>query len=259
MSLASAIIQAEAFWESKNDDAKNADGPIAEQHSYARLLGVVPAPAPAADAAVDAMLMNLTTAAHGPFSFLPISLATLAKLQSGDVTLGTSPIFLPALITLIAAYSVLAPLFPSVRQHAWVLATIASALMIASSVPFVADYVWRGGVQGVQGREGISEAVNRVSSSRSHLQAYLTADMLVGFLCYRSQIGFLTGWMHHVVYIGITEVAVRCGAHIFCLGGDHGAPNLPSRCLDAPPRAPLQRPLCAHVFRDADMLPFGAD
>jgi hypothetical protein len=42
--------------------------------------------------------------------------------------------------------------------------------------------------------------------------------MLLGFLCYRSQIGFPTGWIHHVVYIGFWKIAVRCGwAHIFCL------------------------------------------
>ncbi|KAF7369394.1 hypothetical protein MVEN_00268300 [Mycena venus] len=188
-------------------------------------LGVVPAPAPA----VDAGLMNLTTTAHGPLSFLPISLATLSKLQSGD----SSPIFLPALITLIAAYPALAPLFPSARQRAWVLTTIASALMTASSVPFVADYVWRGGVLGVQGREEISEAVNRF------FQAYLTADMLVGFFCYRSQIGFLTGWVHHVVYIGITEVAVRCGwAHIFCLAA---VMELPTFLLGASTLLPALR------------------
>ncbi|KAF8145054.1 hypothetical protein K438DRAFT_1443407, partial [Mycena galopus ATCC 62051] len=44
--------------------------------------------------------------------------------------------------------------------------------------------------------------------------------MLVGGLCYRSQIGFLTGWVHHVLYILITdsETTIRSGwAHLFCL------------------------------------------
>jgi hypothetical protein len=57
----------------------------------------------------------------------------------------------------------------------------------------------------VQPRVGAAVAVNRV------FRAYLTADMLIGALCYRAQIGFLTGWVHHVVYIGITETAVRKG------------------------------------------------
>ncbi|KAJ7806082.1 hypothetical protein B0H14DRAFT_3882508 [Mycena olivaceomarginata] len=160
------------------------------------LLGVAPAPARAADAAVDAVLMNLTTMAPKPLSFF----------------VPTSPIFLPALITLLAAYHAFAPLFPSARQRSWILSTIASFLMTASSIPFVVDYVWRGGVQGVQGRAEMGETVNRF------FQAYLTADMLLGFLCYRSQIGFPTGWIHHVVYIGFWKIAVRCGwAHIFCL------------------------------------------
>jgi hypothetical protein len=60
----------------------------------------------------------------------------------------------------------------------------------------------------VQPRVGAAVAVNRV------FQAYLTADMLIGALCYRAQIGW---WVHHVVYIG-TETAVRKGwAHVFCL------------------------------------------
>jgi hypothetical protein len=33
--------------------------------------------------------------------------------------------------------------------------------MTASSIPFVVDYVWRGGVQGVQGRAEMGETVNR--------------------------------------------------------------------------------------------------
>ncbi|KAJ7916012.1 hypothetical protein B0H13DRAFT_2323869 [Mycena leptocephala] len=54
-----------------------------------------------------------------------------------------------------------------------------------------------------------------VRQRASHRVAYLTADMLIGALCYRAQIGW---WVHHVVYIGITETAVRKGwAHVFCL------------------------------------------
>ncbi|KAJ7810456.1 hypothetical protein B0H14DRAFT_1487294 [Mycena olivaceomarginata] len=125
--------------------------------------------------------------------------------------------------------------------------------MTTSSIPFVADYVWRGGVQGVQGREGISEAVNRF------FQAYITADMLVGFLCYRSQIGFLTGWVHHVVYIEITEVAVRCGwAYIFCLAA---IMELPTFLLGAPTLLPALRSnaLFALTFFAARICPIGAD
>ncbi|KAJ6482796.1 hypothetical protein C8R45DRAFT_1075834 [Mycena sanguinolenta] len=48
--------------------------------------------------------------------------------------------------------------------------------------------------------------------------AYLAADMLAGFLPYRSQIGLITAWIHHLVCILITEVAIRAGwAHLFCL------------------------------------------
>jgi hypothetical protein len=50
------------------------------------------------------------------------------------------------------------------------------------------------------------------------MQAYLLTDLTVGALYYRSQIGLLTGWVHHAVYILITEIAIRnAWAHIFCL------------------------------------------
>ncbi|KAJ6564353.1 hypothetical protein B0H19DRAFT_1140859, partial [Mycena capillaripes] len=32
-------------------------------------------------------------------------------------------------------------------------------------------------------------------------------------LYYRAQIGFLTGWLHHVVYIGIAEIAADRSAY----------------------------------------------
>ncbi|KAJ7670062.1 hypothetical protein DFH06DRAFT_1372759, partial [Mycena polygramma] len=111
-----------------------------------------------------------------------------------------------------AAYPALAPHLPTERQRAWVLTTLASAFMTLASLPFVADYFLHGGVAGVQARAGLAGAVNRF------FQAYLVADMLLGALCYRAQINFLTGWVHHVVYVGITELAIRRGwAHVFCL------------------------------------------
>lgn len=40
----------------------------------------------------------------------------------------------------------------------------------------------------------------------------------MGALAYRPQIGLLTGWVHHAVYLCITEIAIRAAwAHIFCL------------------------------------------
>jgi hypothetical protein len=190
---------------------------------------------------------------------LPSSFLASLSSNVNITTLSATPIYLLALIFLATSYPALAPAFPKTRQRAWILTTIAAAVMTFASLPFVLDYVKRGGVGGVLPRTDVAIAVNRffqvptvsppppetgpksyLSNLHSihpsihciyyicaeslthffHLQAYLTADLAVGFLFYRAQVGFLTGWVHHVVYIGIVEVAVRGGwARVFCLAG----------------------------------------
>ncbi|KAJ6528812.1 hypothetical protein B0H19DRAFT_532784 [Mycena capillaripes] len=143
--------------------------------------------------------------------------AALTRLHSDstidlDLDLATAPVFLPALVTLCAAYPAFAPRFHSERQRAWVLTTITSAIMTLSSLPFVMDYATHGGVACVRMRADPTIAVNQF------YQACLCTDMIVGGLYCRAQIGFLTGWVHHVVYFGIVEISIRSAwAHIFCL------------------------------------------
>jgi len=49
-------------------------------------------------------------------------------------------------------------------------------------------------------------------------QSYLAIDLVLGAVYYPSQIGLLTGWIHHTVYIMIVELAIRRSwSHIFCL------------------------------------------
>ncbi|KAJ7674092.1 hypothetical protein B0H17DRAFT_1208237 [Mycena rosella] len=130
-----------------------------------------------------------------------------------DMDLASARIFLPTLVSLCALYPLLAARFATARQTAWILTTIASGLMTAAALPFLADYIKaRGDVGAVLLRADVACAVNRF------FQAYLTADLLVGALAYRAQVGLLTGWVHHAVYLGITEIAIRNGwAHIFCM------------------------------------------
>ncbi|KAJ7461240.1 hypothetical protein FB451DRAFT_491116 [Mycena latifolia] len=158
--------------------------------------------------------MPVDLASSLPFlpSFLPSFLSQAIDMDAvRALDLARLPVFLPALLLLCAAYPLLAPRFKTQRQTAWLLTTLASALMTAAALPFVRDYAL-GGVAGVQPRAAFAGAVNRF------FQAYLAADLLMGALWYREQVGLLTGWVHHAVYIGITEVAIRAGwAHIFCL------------------------------------------
>ncbi|KAJ7778975.1 hypothetical protein B0H16DRAFT_1500648 [Mycena metata] len=141
------------------------------------------------------------------------------------VSLSTTPVFVPAFLTLCASYPALSPFFPSTRQRAWILTTIASAVMTLASLPFVRDYALAlragGGVADVQLRTPAAVAVNRF------FQAYLAADMFVGGMYYRDQIGVLTGWVHHAVYLCITEIAIRWAwAHIFCFAACLELPTL---------------------------------
>ncbi|KAJ7850854.1 hypothetical protein B0H13DRAFT_2284739 [Mycena leptocephala] len=142
----------------------------------------------------------------------PLPALTSLSTRWTDLTPSTSPIFLPALLTFCALYPLLSRPFSNVCQRAWVLTGVAAGLMTCAAVPGM------GRERRVRRMDGAAEAMGAVVAVNRVFQAYLTADMLIGTLCYRSQIGFLTGWVHHVVYIGITEIAIRKGwAHVFCL------------------------------------------
>ncbi|KAJ7778925.1 hypothetical protein B0H16DRAFT_1838003 [Mycena metata] len=166
---------------------------------------------------------------------------SLINLSDFSVSLSTTPVFLPAFLTLCASYPALSPFFPSPRQRAWILTTIASAVMTLASLPFVRDYALAlcagGGVADVQLRTLAAVAVNRF------FQAYLAADMFMGGMYYRDQIGVLTGWVHHAVYLCITEIAIRCAwAHIFCFAACM-EPTSSSRYSPSPPPSSPPSPL----------------
>ncbi|KAK7023287.1 hypothetical protein R3P38DRAFT_1103752 [Favolaschia claudopus] len=161
----------------------------------------------------NGVVLNLTTSTSASSS---VGLVSLTPLLSASL----KTTYLPALTTLLAAYPALAPHFPNVRQRAWIITTIASLLMTLSAVPFFLDFVRHSGVGSIAFQDdlGVVPRMQLAVPVNRFFQAYLTADMIVGGLCYRSQIGFLTGWIHHIVYLGIVEVAIRCQwAHFFCL------------------------------------------
>jgi hypothetical protein len=141
-----------------------------------------------------------------------------------------SSTFIPSLIALSLAYRLISPFYTSHKQLAWILTSVSSAVMTLTSIPFLWDYVASGGsVKSVPTLAPLAVAANRF------FQAYLTAsvplssllieidlvicsDMVIGAMYYRDQIGLLTGWIHHIVYILIVEMALRRSwAHIFCL------------------------------------------
>ncbi|KAI6162808.1 hypothetical protein EDD17DRAFT_1572556, partial [Pisolithus thermaeus] len=58
-------------------------------------------------------------------------------------------------------------------------------------------------------------------------QAYLIADIVLGLLHYQSKVNWLTGWVHHSVYVLVIEYAVCVNwSHIFCLCATMEIPTL---------------------------------
>lgn len=92
---------------------------------------------------------------------LPSSFLASLSSNVNITTLSATPIYLLALIFLATSYPALAPAFPKTRQRAWILTSIAAAVMTFASLPFVLDYVKRGGVRGVLPRTDMAIAVNR--------------------------------------------------------------------------------------------------
>ncbi|KAE9391290.1 hypothetical protein BT96DRAFT_311603 [Gymnopus androsaceus JB14] len=133
-------------------------------------------------------------------------------------------VFVLSFVGLVSTYHVFAGPsgFTATKQVAWILTTISSFIMTVGSLPFVWDYVYgQGDVKSVRPFPELA-----VSTSR-FFQAYLLADLCVGSIYYRSQITFLTGWFHHIVYLGIVEYAIRQGwAHVFALAAFMEFPTL---------------------------------
>lgn len=72
-----------------------------------------------------------------PTFALPLSVSYEAVRSASTVV--------PAFLVFCGIYHRLAPLWTTTRQRAWILTTVASALMTLVSIPLFADYVSSGG------------------------------------------------------------------------------------------------------------------
>lgn len=115
------------------------------------------------------------------------------------ITAFLSPFILLGFCT---AYWGFSPRFDNERKRAYILSVISSFFMTCVSISFVWHYL-RYGIQGVfeKGQEGWMRGLAEVSVV--FFGTYLFADLFVGYFKYRSQVGLLTGWIHHTVYIGL--------------------------------------------------------
>ncbi|KAJ7620199.1 hypothetical protein FB45DRAFT_799423 [Roridomyces roridus] len=137
------------------------------------------------------------------------STPTLPDLRAA-LTDSDTALLLPIFVLLCLFYPLAAPFFPAERQRAWIISTLASCTMSLAAIPFIIDYL-HAGLGALETRDYLSRPVNRF------FQAYLAADLLMGALFYRKQVGLLTGWVHHFAYIVIVEATLRSGwYHIFC-------------------------------------------
>ncbi|KAI6019160.1 hypothetical protein EDC04DRAFT_429247 [Pisolithus marmoratus] len=124
-----------------------------------------------------------------------------------------STAFQSSLVALTLAFYLCSPRLPTVKQRSWILTTISSAVMSLASLPLAYDYFSsHGDITRVQQSNMWTYCASRF------FQAYLTADLVLGLLHYRSKVNWLTGWVHHSVYVLIVEYAIRMNwTHIFCL------------------------------------------
>ncbi|PRP79950.1 hypothetical protein PROFUN_05926 [Planoprotostelium fungivorum] len=114
---------------------------------------------------------------------------------------------------LLALYKITSPHFSSNKQRAWILSTTVSAVMTLSSLPFIMSFLSSfGSVSQVHSYGAMDQYLLRF------FQAFLISDLIIGFLSYREEVDMISGWAHHVVYLGIVEIAIHNRlTEIFCL------------------------------------------
>ncbi|KAN0082344.1 hypothetical protein V8E55_008139 [Tylopilus felleus] len=127
--------------------------------------------------------------------------------------LATSTAFWVSFVLLAVCYLLLASHCTTVKQRSWVLTSLSSAAMSLLSLPSVLQFAAaRGQLKHMVVYPVITDSVGRF------FQAYLIVDLTMGMLFYRSKVNFLTGWIHHSVYVFIVEYAIQGHwSHIFCL------------------------------------------
>ncbi|WWD01191.1 hypothetical protein V866_008131 [Kwoniella sp. B9012] len=109
-------------------------------------------------------------------------------------------------------YTILSPRFDTERKKAYILSSISSCTMTILSLPFFLSYLTNGlketfeaGQEGWMGQMGWFGAV--------------FFGLTIGYLKYPSQVGLLTGWIHHTVYITLMFYVVQAQiTPIFLMG-----------------------------------------
>ncbi|RXK36233.1 hypothetical protein M231_06503 [Tremella mesenterica] len=109
---------------------------------------------------------------------------------------------IPLFIIFTITYLSFAPRFKTEKQKAYILSTLSSGSMTLISLPFLYTYLTKGfGVVMEQGEMGWMLVLGRFGVT--FFATYLIADLVLGWIYYRNQVGLLTGWIHHLCYIAL--------------------------------------------------------
>ncbi|WRT67320.1 uncharacterized protein IL334_004290 [Kwoniella shivajii] len=110
-------------------------------------------------------------------------------------------------LSFFLAYQAFSPLFESERKRAYVLSSISSFTMTLLSIPLFGSYLLYGLKDTFEYAQG-GWMGNWTRFAVVFFATYLFADvslsfLTIGYVKYPSQVGLLTGWIHHTVYIGM--------------------------------------------------------
>ncbi|TXT10366.1 uncharacterized protein COLE_04300 [Cutaneotrichosporon oleaginosum] len=108
----------------------------------------------------------------------------------------------PLFLAMVGWYNLVAPHFVGMRKRAYVLSALSSFTMTLFSLPFVYAY-FTGGLPAVwaAGEDGWTKTL--ADTAVASFGTYLFAQLVVGYIAYREEVGLLTGWIHHTVYIAV--------------------------------------------------------
>lgn len=112
--------------------------------------------------------------------------------------------FVTSCITLSAIFFLTRQLgyFKTEKQSAWILTSISSLVMSVGSLPYLIKLLFFD-YGDVLRQPTASDTLSQMFLA--YFVAYLVTDLAIGQLFYKKQLGFLTCYVHHSVYVGIVS------------------------------------------------------
>ena len=101
------------------------------------------------------------------------------------------------------------------KQYSWITTTTSSIVMTTSSIPYVLQYFKNGA--DLNSFPLLHDATARFFIC--FFMSYLVADMALGILYYPGQMNFVTGWLHHTLYLILLPILMSSkleGGFLIC-------------------------------------------